>query len=87
MSQRQIKGTFELSAVPSPEEPELDTLAFVVTPGGFVDETGVGHAGDAPGILPPQEVARRLQEQFDTDSVCALLDHLALLRDVLRAAR
>ena len=87
MLQRQIKGTFELSAVPSPAEPELDALAVVVTAAGFVDETGVGHAGDVPGILPPQEVARQLQERFDTDSVCALLDHFALLRDVLRAAR
>jgi len=83
MTARNIKGTLEISVVPSAPDPEFEAVTVTVTPEGFIDEAGLGRGGDAATLIPVTDVAEELKSQFDTDVLRAILDHLAKLRALL----
>jgi hypothetical protein len=51
---------------------------------GFRDPDGLGRAGTEPGIIDISRITQMLLSTFDRDDLCAVLDHLARLREALK---
>ncbi len=83
MAARFIKGTLEISVVPSVSDPGLESMTIVVTPEGFTDEGGLGRSGDATSLVSVEHIADRIKALFDGAALGAILDHLAQLRAAL----